>query len=98
MLGSLNEFIDSNYKEPNYPAVDPEASEEDVAAVNKYSRKKMLEERSRKRSRVGMSEYIPSDKKYIFMASSQTGHYKSTRQTKHLQPEESYITGRKKVS
>ena len=31
MLGSLNEFIDNNYRSPSYPAPDNEMSEEEIA-------------------------------------------------------------------
>ena len=98
MLGSLNEFIDKHYQDPSFPPYEPETSEDDITSVIKYSRKKVLEDRSRRRSRVGLSEYIPSDKKYIFTSSSQNAYYKPSKNAKNIQAEQNYITGRKPIS
>lgn len=58
MLGSLDEFIN--------PGQLSFSTQEEVPLTTRISRKHTLEER-RKKSRVRQSEYIPSDKKCIFV-------------------------------
>ena len=96
MLGSLKEFIDSRDPEINYSPDDLES--EKTASNTKYSRKKMLEDR-KKKSRVVLSEYIPSDKKLLYPSlPKKILSIEPTTTKSFFETERTYITGRKPIN